>query len=167
MSETVFWEGSGSYLFKWPISISPASTSEWNSSFNLLVIFLYEGSSIPATSGKSFFFSLPFSLPIVVATIFVTILISFMDVGKHEIEKLLNHEPEARDLQNFRNVLKSYPKKKAKQYLENCCVRLHRAMQIKWISFDNNDEAVFRFKSWVVRPMLRKCSWELWQMLIA
>ena len=76
------------------------------------MIFLYEGSSIPATSGKSFFFSLPFSLPIVVATIFVTILISFMDVGKHEIEKFLNHEPEARDLQNFRNVLKSYPRKK-------------------------------------------------------
>lgn len=35
-----------------------------------------------------------------------------MDVGKHEIEKFLNHEPEARDLQNFRNVLKSYPSKK-------------------------------------------------------
>ena len=34
-----------------------------------------------------------------------------MDVGKHEIEKFLNHEPEARDLQNFRNVLKSYPRK--------------------------------------------------------
>ena len=35
-----------------------------------------------------------------------------MDVGKHEIEKFLNHEPEAHDLQNFRNVLKSYPSKK-------------------------------------------------------